>query len=392
MKREKLNNLFRTVSVVLPLLLFMSLPAAAASGIEISTTYPGISASAGELITFSLDVNNSGSQSRVVQLRIDSCPEGWIAYIEGKGQGRRISEVFVKGGSYESANLNVRIPENVGEGNYTLSVSALSGGSVLDTLKINVDISKVRMGADQLSAQYSELKGSAGATFNFNLTLANNGSEEQTYSLGADLPSGWQVTFMPSYEQQEVASITVAGGQKKDLKVTIKPASSAEAGEYVIPVYAVSGGSEAKTELKVIVSGSYELAFSTPTGQLNFDMVAGKEKKITMEVKNTGSAPLKKIKFYSSTPKDWSVDYDPKEIEVLEPGESQQITATVTASSNAIAGDYALTLRASASETSKQADFRVTVKTSTLWGIVGIVIILAVCAGVYWVFHNYGRR
>ncbi len=38
------------------------------------------------------------------------------------------------------------------------------------------------------------------------------------------------------------------------------------------------------------------------------------------------------------------------------------------------------------------ASFRVTVKTSTVWGIVGIVIVAAVAAALVLVFRKFGRR
>ena len=55
-------------------------------------------------------------------------------------------------------------------------------------------------------------------------------------------------------------------------------------------------------------------------------------------------------------------------------------------------GDYVTTITASCSEASDSADFRVSVKTDTVWGIVAIVIILALVAGVGAVFKKYGRR
>ena len=58
----------------------------------------------------------------------------------------------------------------------------------------------------------------------------------------------------------------------------------------------------------------------------------------------------------------------------------------------ALSGDYALTLTASNSETSDSTEFRVTVKTETLWGVVGVLLILAAVAGLGYVFRKYGRR
>ena len=49
--------------------------------------------------------------------------------------------------------------------------------------------------------------------------------------------------------------------------------------------------------------------------------------------------------------------------------------AQITPTEKAIAGDYVTTIRASARGESASATFRVTVATSTLWGIAGVGII-----------------
>ena len=64
----------------------------------------------------------------------------------------------------------------------------------------------------------------------------------------------------------------------------------------------------------------------------------------------------------------------------------------MTPGDSAIAGDYVCTFTASCSETSADAEFRVSVKTQTIWGIVAVLIILALIAGVAAVFKKYGRR
>ena len=121
-------------------------------------------------------------------------------------------------------------------------------------------------------------------------------------------------------------------------------------------------------------------------------MCCWKERKVNFEVKNTGSADLNNINFSSSEPIDWSVTFEPQNIENLKPGETRQVTATIAAADKAIAGDYVVSLEASTREVRKSADMRVTVKTSTLWGIVGLIIVLAVVFAVYKAFRTYGRR
>ena len=60
--------------------------------------------------------------------------------------------------------------------------------------------------------------------------------------------------------------------------------------------------------------------------------------------------------------------------------------------SRAIAGDYAVEMTARTNETSSKAEFRVMVKTPTVWGVVGIGIIALLAGGLYRIFKVYGRR
>lgn len=391
MKRYSLLYVKHLICAILLFLLMLPTPVSAAEGIVLSTTYPGITANPGETVTFSVRVSNEGSQDRIVQLRLDEFPEGWKVSLEG--QGRPIHQVYVKRDSYENVNLKAEIPETVESGDYTITLSGLRGNNLLDSLKMNVKISLEPAGEDKLKAEYSELTGPADATYNFRLELTNNGSSEQVYSLGADVPAGWKVAFKPSGESQEVASIPVKEGETKGINVSITPAVNVEAGEYTIPVYAASSAGRVVEELKIIISGTYRMEFTTPSGRLSTDVVAGKSKKISMQLENEGSAPLSNVKLSaSSTPDNWTVEFEPETVDYLEPGGIAEVTATITADGKAIAGDYVLTMRASAKETTDSTTFRVTVKTSTLWGVVGIALVVLVGAGLYWVFRTYGRR
>jgi len=134
------------------------------------------------------------------------------------------------------------------------------------------------------------------------------------------------------------------------------------------------------------------MELSTPTGLLSSSITAGDTKKIELQVRNTGSSEMKGIEFSSSKPVDWDVTFEPDKVEALIAGSSTIVTATVRASRKAIPGDYVVKMTARIPETSSSADFRMSVKTSMLWGWVGILVIAAVLGGVYYLFRKYGRR
>jgi len=86
------------------------------------------------------------------------------------------------------------------------------------------------------------------------------------------------------------------------------------------------------------------------------------------------------------------VTFSPDGIDDIEPGATADVVATITPADDAIAGDYRLTLRAQVPETSDSIEIRATVKTSALWGLVGVGIILIALAAVALVFRRFGRR
>jgi uncharacterized membrane protein len=57
-----------------------------------------------------------------------------------------------------------------------------------------------------------------------------------------------------------------------------------------------------------------------------------------------------------------------------------------------IAGDYMINFKADTGSISQDMDVRVTVLTPTIWGWVGIIVIVVVIAGLAVLFMKLGRR
>jgi uncharacterized membrane protein len=86
------------------------------------------------------------------------------------------------------------------------------------------------------------------------------------------------------------------------------------------------------------------------------------------------------------------VVFSPAKVDLIEPGRSAEVAASIKAYKKAIAGDYLTNLEATTSEATSKASFRITVKTPLIWGWVGIFVILGALGGVYYLFRKYGRR
>ena len=82
----------------------------------------------------------------------------------------------------------------------------------------------------------------------------------------------------------------------------------------------------------------------------------------------------------------------PKTIEEIAPGDTVPVDIDITPSDKAIAGDYVMNVSASGDGASDSASFRVTVLTSTLWGIAGLLVIAAAVLVLAGAVTRYGRR
>jgi uncharacterized membrane protein len=98
------------------------------------------------------------------------------------------------------------------------------------------------------------------------------------------------------------------------------------------------------------------------------------------------------VKLRASSPRNWNVEFEPDSIAELPAGEQKEIKATVTPSSEAITGDYNVTFRAQSDMGNTSEKFRITVRTSTLWGIVAVLIIAAAAVVLVFAVRRFGRR
>jgi uncharacterized membrane protein len=125
----------------------------------------------------------------------------------------------------------------------------------------------------------------------------------------------------------------------------------------------------------------------------NTTATASKEKVYSINVQNTGSAPINTVVLSADKPQDWSVQFSPEKIDSLDSGTSRTVDVKIKPPSNTIAGDYSLTLRASGTQTSAQSmEIRVTVQTPAIWGWVGVAIIILVILALGYVFMRFSRR
>ncbi|CAH0118277.1 MULTISPECIES: NEW3 domain-containing protein [unclassified Paenibacillus] len=355
----------------------------AASGVVMYTPYTDISVTPGESISYSIDLINNTSEVQNMSLSLDNIPAEWKAELTSGGWA--IRQIAVRPNDEKNINLQIDVPLAVDKGTYHFKVNAQES-----SLPLTVNVTEKGTYKTELATEQPNLQGDANSSFDYTLSLKNRTASDQQYAIASSAPRGWTVEFV--HGGKKVTSVDVKANSAEDISVNIKPPAQVKEGSYKIPVKAATNSTSAETELEAVITGTYGLELSTPNGLLSADVTAGREKKIELQLKNTGTAALKDIELTASTPVDWEVTFDEKKIASLEAGQTANVTATVKADGKAIAGDYQLNINANTPESSSMAQFRMTVKTSMLWGWIGVLIIAAVIVGMYYIFRKYGRR
>ncbi|MGQ8337859.1 COG1470 family protein [Sunxiuqinia sp. A32] len=383
MKRMKFHIRFM-LAVLCIASLFQSVNAQNKDGLELYTPYTKISVSPGKSVSYSVDLINNGSQTSNEFISVSNIPRSWNYTLTAGGYD--VDKLAVLSGQKKTLTLKVDVPYQVRKGNYTFYIKA---GDVVK-LPVTINVSTGGSNESELTCDQKNMEGTSKSSFNFKAVLKNRTMSKQQYALMAEAPRGWSVAIKPAYQQ--ATSTEVEANGTKDITYEIKAPASVKAGTYKIPVKAVSGSTSAGTELEVVITGTYEIDLNTPTGLLSAKITAGGEKKVELNVFNSGSAILKNVTLSAGKPKNWEVTFDPKKIEDLEPGKTETVYATIKADKKAIPGDYVSNITAKTPEASSSVSFRIMVKTPILMGWLGILIIIGAIGGVAFLFKKYGRR
>ncbi len=396
-RKDRKLSLIRTgiaAAAAACLMLAWEFPARADGGLSLHTGYPGMSVEPGDNLSLTVALDNETGAPLEADLSVVSMPEGWDGYLQGGSY--EVNRIYVKEGE-DAATVTFRlsVPGELEEGVYTAKIRAKAVGmAASDDLEFQFSVASQEAGKGSFTSEYPQQEGASGTSFSFSTTLINNSLKPQTYNLSSNAPTGWTVSFMPSGGSTNVAAIDVEAGSSQAMTVSVKPPQYVEAGEYQISCSAVSAAETLSAELGVTITGTYGLELTTPDGMLSFDANAGKATDVTLYITNTGNVDLENVSLNSSAPSGWTVSYnlDDNIIASLPAGSTSEVIASVRPGNDAITGDYVTSFTVRSSESSDSAEFRVSVKTSTAWGIVAVVIIVCVALGLEYVFRKFGRR
>jgi uncharacterized membrane protein len=358
----------------------------AAATFNVTTPYPAVTIQPGNTVTFNLDVAVPTPER--VDLAVSGTPSGWTANL--RGGGNIVNAVFAGGATAAAVQLSITVPPDATPGSQTLTVTA-SASEGARTLPIEVTVLGATGGAITMTSDFPQLSGAPSSTFTYSVTLANTGTQKETYTLQGQGPAGWTVSVHPSGNAQALTD-TIDGGGNDTLSVTAQPPTTVAAGAYPLQVTATSGAQSANAALEADVTGTPALTMSTPNQVLNAQVTAGSTGTVSLVVTNSGSTILQAVSVTAAAPTGWTTAFAPATIATIQPGASVTVIATVKPSSDALAGDYDVTYTATGGAATGTLDIRTTVQTSPLWGFIGLALIAVVIVGLGWVFRRFGRR
>lgn len=359
----------------------------AQENLTLFTQYPAQVVELGETVTFGLTLRATAA-SPTVRLSVVDAPAGWTTTFRGGGQV--IQAVYVEPDEDSSVDLRLDPPDNVEPGTYEFVVSA-EGDGLSDELPLELTVEERLPPQLSLDVELPTLRGTSGSTLSYDATLRNDGDEELTVNLSANAPDNFQVSF--SLSGQDVTSFPIGAGDSRRLSIDVQPVRQVEAGSYQIEVLAQSNETQASQTLTAEITGQPSLSVTSPNDRLSADVYAGQETPIQLVVQNTGSAAATNVEMNASPPSGWNVSFEPSTIDEIPAGTQVDVTANVQPSDQAVAGDYMVTMRAQGEGgNSDSADFRMTVLTSTLWGLVGVGLIAVAVLVVGLAVVRFGRR
>jgi uncharacterized membrane protein len=364
------------------------LPPAGNPDLKLTTEFLSIVVGMDEAVTLDL-ARETENVAQIVGLEVRGLPSDWEATF--RGRGKTIHAIYIEPKENSEFNLRIQPPDDVKADSYPFEVLAI-GPDGEAVLPIELTVEERAPVSLKFEIDLPTLRGKPSPTFRYNVTLKNEGDEDLTVDLFAEAPPAFGVTFISA--GQEVTTIPVEADGSKRLDVEAEPLlNQIPSHTYSITLRAQGGDVTTSAELVAEVVGQSSITLTTPDGRLSGDAEAGAETTYTLQVRNQGSAAANAIALGASQPNGWNVEFDPSEIGRIEPGEQVEVTAHVQPAEKALAGDYMVTFRADAEDgASESIDFRVTVRTSTIWGVVGIALIAVSVAVVGWTVMRFGRR
>lgn len=362
------------------------------SGFWLTTSWPEMTIKPGETQSVSLSLRNEKLPPQRATIEVSGVPEGWAWSL--KGGGREVTAAIVSPDSTERLTLELTPPEDAStDGEHAIEVRARTAAETV-TLPLVVRLSETEEATSGLSLEpeLPALRGTARSTFSFKIKVKNEGAEDGLFNLTASVPAGFQTRFKKGYGSEEITGLPIAAGATETVTMEVIPSRGVAAGRYEAGFEVSGEGLSGITQLSLDVTGEPQVAIVGPQERLSGEAVAGRESSFTFTLVNTGTASATDLELSATPPSGWTVEFEPKDVAQIAPNSTGEVNVKITPSEQAIAGDYMVSVRASNDTVSENVQFRVTVRTSTLWGAAGLGVIAVAALVLGGAVMRYGRR
>jgi uncharacterized membrane protein len=362
------------------------------SGFWLTTPWPEMAIKPGEMQSVSLSLRNEKLPPQRATIEVSGVPEGWEWSL--KGGGREVTAAIVSPDSTERLTLELTPPEDApADGEHAIEVRARTATETV-TLPLVVRLSETEETASGLTLEpeLPALRGTARSTFSFKIRVTNDGSEDGLFNLAANVPGGFQTRFKKGFGSEEITGLPIAAGATETITMEVVPSRGVAAGRYEAGFEVSGEGLSGTTQLSLDVTGEPQVAIVGPQERLSGEAVAGRESSFTFTLVNTGTAPATDLELSATPPSGWTVEFEPQDVAQIAPNSTGEVNVRITPSEQAIAGDYMVAVRASSDTVSESVQFRVTVRTSTMWGAAGLGVIAVAALVLGGAVMRYGRR
>ncbi|MDN5841991.1 MAG: NEW3 domain-containing protein [Alcaligenaceae bacterium] len=388
-----MHKAFALLFAACALLLNAAAPALAAEpaipGIFLTSDYPSVTLQPGQTSSITLHLRNRNTAAERFALSVSGVPDGWKATLLGGGQP--VASAMPGVDHSLSVELQLVIPKQKAQGSQTLVVHA---DSAQHKLSLPIDIALADELPPKLSIQTDlpQLTGSTKTSFDYQLTIKNDSGQDALASLAAKAPKYFDTSFTEGYGSQQISALPIKAGESKTVKLHVRPPANAATGTHPITVTVASNGTSATADLKLELTGQPKLSLSGRDGLMSASAQIQETSTVPLEIANTGTVAATGIALSGTAPSGWKLAFEPARIEQIEPGKTTEVQAHITPSSQSLAGDYMVSLHARSQGQSANGDLRVSVTTSSLWGVSGAILIAIALLILIGAVARYGRR
>jgi uncharacterized membrane protein len=361
----------------------------------LSCSFPGKLAVPGDTVEFKVMLSNPFNVETRFKVSPESVPVNWTVYVTNPSH-EAVTEIML--GAGESVELTVDVTSIASASTdeiFEIVITAESGeqnvGSIALTVSIQEPGSLTEIG---LTTKFPEVTVEAGKAFSYQINLANYGSVSRIVLLSVDAPADWKAVIKSG--TSEISQLNIAPASSdgvEQLTIEFTPPSTVNLDTYNISVQikSESGVLLAELDLKATITGSYGLQLSLST--LLTSTTSGESASCTATLINTGYSTLSVVDLEFEAEDGWDVTISPSQVDLLKPQQSYTFDVVMETPTDTVSGDYLVTLTGISDQTeSNPMQIRVTVNTSTSWGIYGFGIAIVVVLALILVFKKFKRR